>query len=419
MRSSIDLIMRGLKAADTMRRRRAWRGLSMLIMEPKKSSISLGHVDRWRWRPGRTGRSRGAGWPPQMWRVARQRVVAVALRDDVGERLGDLGLLVEGHRALTPQRLEGALPLVPGPGPELGVGEVDLVGGQDGAGFHGLPPYPGSLHCDHVRHAVRPGPARHGVRQELGPPAGRGPDRLALRPPRLGRLHAAHAVPLHRRHRRARRRSSRARPGCGAPSTGSTSTASPSGTSVSARPTMPRSAKPALIGMDLVRLGLERARSAAEAVDVMAGLLETLRAGWHRRRRPPGGLRLLVPHRRPDPGVRARDGRRRTTPSPRSPPAWPSPTGSRSAPGGRRPRPAWRRARTSTASATPDEDTAFADVRLAASRRFLASTAFRRAHPGGHRRPPARSRHGTLGCARHRRARRRAAGPGGRRLAAA
>ena len=42
MRSSIDVIMRGLKAADTMRRRRAWRGLSMLIMDPKKSSISSG-----------------------------------------------------------------------------------------------------------------------------------------------------------------------------------------------------------------------------------------------------------------------------------------------------------------------------------------------------------------------------------------
>ena len=33
-------------------------------------------------------------------------------------------------------------------------------------------------------------------------------------------------------------------------------------------------AKPALIGMDLVRLGLERARSATEAVDVITGLLE-------------------------------------------------------------------------------------------------------------------------------------------------
>ena len=42
MRSSIDLIMRGLNAADTMRRRRACRGLSMLIIDPKKSSISAG-----------------------------------------------------------------------------------------------------------------------------------------------------------------------------------------------------------------------------------------------------------------------------------------------------------------------------------------------------------------------------------------
>jgi len=38
-------------------------------------------------------------------------------------------------------------------------------------------------------------------------------------------------------------------------------------------------AKPALIGMDLVRLGLERARSAAEAIDVMTGLLEACGQG--------------------------------------------------------------------------------------------------------------------------------------------
>ena len=38
-------------------------------------------------------------------------------------------------------------------------------------------------------------------------------------------------------------------------------------------------ATPRLIGMDLVRLGLERARSAAEAVDVMTGLLETCGQG--------------------------------------------------------------------------------------------------------------------------------------------
>ncbi|HTT87565.1 MAG TPA: hypothetical protein VMF60_09375, partial [Acidimicrobiales bacterium] len=36
----------------------------------------------------------------------------------------------------------------------------------------------------------------------------------------------------------------------------------------------PRPAAPALIGMDLVRLGLERARSAEEALEVMTGLLE-------------------------------------------------------------------------------------------------------------------------------------------------
>jgi hypothetical protein len=39
------------------------------------------------------------------------------------------------------------------------------------------------------------------------------------------------------------------------------------------------SAPPALIGMDLVRLGLERARSAAEAVEVIGGLLETCGQG--------------------------------------------------------------------------------------------------------------------------------------------
>ena len=99
-----------------------------------------------------------------------------------------------------------------------------------------------------------------------------------------------------------------------------------------------------------------------------------VRAGWHRRRRPPGGLRLLVPDRRPLHGVRARDGGlglRRWRPFP---PAWPSPTGSCSAPSGRGPPPAWRWGEDFDRFRDPGVDTAFADVRLAASRRFLAST---------------------------------------------
>jgi len=40
-----------------------------------------------------------------------------------------------------------------------------------------------------------------------------------------------------------------------------------------------KAAKPALIGMDLVRLGLERARSASEAVEVVTGLLSTCGQG--------------------------------------------------------------------------------------------------------------------------------------------
>ena len=41
----------------------------------------------------------------------------------------------------------------------------------------------------------------------------------------------------------------------------------------------PRPFPPALIGMDLVRLGLERASSAADAIEVMTGLLERFRQG--------------------------------------------------------------------------------------------------------------------------------------------
>ena len=42
MLSSMARTMRGLKAAETIRRRRAWRGSSMLIIEPKNSRSSGG-----------------------------------------------------------------------------------------------------------------------------------------------------------------------------------------------------------------------------------------------------------------------------------------------------------------------------------------------------------------------------------------
>ena len=40
--SSMLLIMRGLKAAETIRRNWVWRGLSVLTMEPKYSNSSSG-----------------------------------------------------------------------------------------------------------------------------------------------------------------------------------------------------------------------------------------------------------------------------------------------------------------------------------------------------------------------------------------
>jgi dipeptidase len=133
------------------------------------------------------------------------------------------------------------------------------------------------------------------------------------------------------------------------------------------------SAKPALIGMDLVRLGLERARSAAEAVDVLTGLLRTCGQG---------GIADAVHQEAYDSSFLIADPLQafvlETAGSDYA--VAPLPAGgalsNRITLG------------TDWASASPnlapgddfdrfrdkDEDTAFADVRLAASRRFLAGT---------------------------------------------
>ena len=69
----------------------------------------------------------------------------------------------------------------------------------------------------------------------------------------------------------------------------------------------PAGAAPALLGMDLVRLGLERSRHAEEALEVMTGLLGALRPGRRGRRGPRVGLLVLLPDRRPELGLGARD----------------------------------------------------------------------------------------------------------------
>jgi hypothetical protein len=134
------------------------------------------------------------------------------------------------------------------------------------------------------------------------------------------------------------------------------------------------SAKPALIGMDLVRLGLERARTAAEAVEVITGLLETYGQG---------GIADGAHQEAYDSSFLIADASQvfvlETSGSDYAVAKFPAgvATSNRIMLGTE-----WTQASADLAAGDdfdrfrdPGADTAFADVRLAASRRFLASTA--------------------------------------------
>src|SRR5580698_4351991 len=119
-------------------------------------------------------------------------------------------------------------------------------------------------------------------------------------------------------------------------------------------------ATPRLIGMDLVRLGLERARSAAEAVDVLTGLLETCGQG---------GIADATHQEAYDSSFLIADPTQAFVLETAGSDYAVAPFHAGVAISNRITLEGFDRFR------DPAEDTAFADVRLAASRRFLASAA--------------------------------------------
>jgi dipeptidase len=120
------------------------------------------------------------------------------------------------------------------------------------------------------------------------------------------------------------------------------------------------SAAPRLIGMDLVRLGLERARSAAEAVEVLTGLLETIGQG---------GIADAAHQAAYDSSFLIADPTEAFVLETAGSDYAAAPFSAGVAISNRIMLEDFDRFR------DPVQDTAFADVRLAASRRFLASTA--------------------------------------------
>ena len=208
--------------------------------------------------------------------VAGDGAVARALRAGRVRARRDVGLLEEGQRAFPAQELEGALALVPRAGPELDVRQVDLVERQD---LHELPrtlTIAGPpVCCSHVRHAVRAwawgawsSPRirdRPAGEVQLAVPFGRRPTAgciLRTQYLSIGDT-GAHAALL----------------SCPTWLWGAEHGVNEFGVAIGnervATVHDAAQAPPRLIGMDLVRLGLERARSAAEALDMLVDLLTT------------------------------------------------------------------------------------------------------------------------------------------------
>ena len=121
--SSTRATVRGVKPLFTSRRSLVWRGASMLIIEPKNSSSSIGRspmLEPW---PGDEQVGRAADRPDVL--PARHRPEPRPLR-----QARVLELLVPGHRPLAAQQGEGALAVGFRKRPERNVTQANIVDGE-------------------------------------------------------------------------------------------------------------------------------------------------------------------------------------------------------------------------------------------------------------------------------------------------
>ena len=115
---------------------------------------------------------------------------------------------------------------------------------------------------------------------------------------RRRRWNRGHPVPRDPRSRRVLRSSGRGPHGSGVSNTASTSTVSPSATSRLWTTGRPRARPPALLGMDIVRLGLERGRIRRRGGRRDHRARRAVRPGRQRGARARRAVRLVVPGRR-------------------------------------------------------------------------------------------------------------------------